>query len=202
MNADTENLTGPACYQLLTGAVVPRPIAWISTLSADGVANLAPFSFFTVASVYPPVLAVTQVNPRNKPEKDTLANLKATQECVVNVVSHALLTEMNISSGEYPAGVNEFEKAGLAPLASQRVKAPGVANAPVRFECRLREVITIGTTPSAGQMMLLDVVHFSVDDRCMNGGSIDGHVLDAIGKLAGDGYSTTRDRFDLARPQV
>ncbi|MBK8973973.1 MAG: flavin reductase family protein [Hahellaceae bacterium] len=202
MNADTETLSGPACYQLLTGAVVPRPIAWISTLSSEGIPNLAPFSFFTVASVYPPVLAVTQVNPRNKPEKDTLVNVRATRECVVNVVSHALLTEMNISSGEYPAGVNEFEIAGLDRIASQRVNAPGVTQAPVRFECRLREIITVGTTPSAGQMMLLDVVHFSVDDRCLNGETIDSRLLDAIGKLGGDGYSTTRDRLDLARPQV
>lgn len=202
MNADTENLSGPACYQLLTGAVVPRPIAWISTLSSEGIPNLAPFSFFTVASVYPPVLAVTQVNPRNKPEKDTLVNVRATRECVVNVVSHTLLNEMNRSSGEYPAGVNEFEIAGLETVASQRVNVPGVALAPARFECRLREIITVGTTPSAGQMMLLDVVHFSVDDRCLNGETIDSRLLDAIGKLGGDGYSTTRDRLDLARPQV
>lgn len=188
------------CYQLLVGAIIPRPIAWISTLAANGVSNLAPYSFFTVASCNPPVLCVTQVNPRNRPEKDTLANLRATGECVVNIVSQDQAEAMNASCGDYPPGVSEFVALGIATVASQRVKPPGVLAARVRFECRLRDTLIISPEPMGGSMMLLDVVGIFVDDAIRNQGTIDPALLQAIGKLGGNGYSTTGERFELERP--
>lgn len=188
-------------YQLLTGSVVPRPIAWVSTLSDQGIANLAPYSFFTVASCMPPVLCVVQVNPRDRAAKDTLSNLQATRECVVNIVSHVLVDEMNTSCGDYPPEVDEFEKAGLKKSLSNAVLAPGVEDALVRFECNLREVKRIGEGPMGGSMMLLDVLGVEVNEAAMRAGKIANDLLDAVGKLAGDGYCTTRSHFELARPK-
>ena len=202
MYFDTAQTSPRDNYQLLTGAVVPRPIAWVSTLSEHGVANLAPYSFFTVASCKPPVLCVVQVNPRNRSEKDTLSNLQATRECVVNVVSHVLVDAMNTSCGDYPPEVDEFVKAGLEKSLSKAVTAPGVKDALVRFECNLREVKLIGEGAMGGSMMLLDVLGVEVNEAAMHDGLIANDLLDAVGKLAGDGYCTTRSTFELKRPKV
>ena len=202
MYFDTTLITPRENYQLLTGAVVPRPIAWVSTFSDKGIANLAPYSFFTVASCKPPVLCVVQVNPRDRAEKDTLTNLLATRECVVNIVSHILVDAMNTSCGDYPPDVDEFDKAGLTKSLSRSVTAPGVEDALVRFECNLREVKLIGEGAMGGSMMLLDVLGVEVNDTAMREGRIANDLLDAVGKLAGDGYCTTRSNFDLARPKI
>ncbi len=202
MYFDTAQTSPRDNYQLLTGAVVPRPIAWVSTLSEHGVANLAPYSFFTVASCKPPVLCVVQVNPRNRTEKDTLANLQATRECVVNIVSHVLVDAMNTSCADYPPEVDEFAKAGLEKSLSKAVAAPGVQDALVRFECNLREVKLVGDGPMGGSMMLLDVLGLEVNEAAMRGGLIANDLLDAVGKLTGDGYCTTRSHFELERPKT
>ncbi len=202
MYFDTAQTSPRDNYQLLTGAVVPRPIAWVSTLSELGVANLAPYSFFTVASCKPPVLCVVQVNPRNRTEKDTLANLQATRECVVNIVSHVLVDAMNTSCADYPPEVDEFAKAGLEKSLSKAVAAPGVQDALVRFECNLREVKLVGDGPMGGSMMLLDVLGVEVNEAAMRGGLIANDLLDAVGKLTGDGYCTTRSHFELERPKT
>lgn len=202
MYFDTQENPARLNYQLLTQAVVPRPIAWVSTLGPDGIANLAPYSFFTVASCQPPVLCVVQVNPRDRLEKDTLSNLQHSQECVVNVVSHGLAQAMNTSCADYPPEVDEFEQAGLEKASSTRVSAPGVMLAQVRFECSLREIKPVGNGPMAGTMMLLDVLGVHVNDSAWADGAIDAATLDAIGKLGGDDYSSTRDRWPLTRPKI
>lgn len=200
MEFNLATLDPNAVYRLLVGSIVPRPIAWISTVSADGVANLAPYSFFTVASCNPPVLSVTQVNPRDRLSKDTLANLRATGAGVVNIVSAALAEQMNATCADFPSGISEFNAAGIARVPSMVVAADGVADAPVRLECRLRQVIEVSAEPSGGTMMLLDVVHIHVADRVLANGAIDPQWLDAVGKMGGNGYTHTRERFDLARP--
>lgn len=202
MYFDTASITAQTNYKLLTGSVTPRPIAWVSTLSADGVANLAPYSFFTVASVNPPVLCVVQVTPRDRAQKDTLRNLAAGGDCVVNIVSHKLAEQMNASCGDYPPEVSEFDKAGLAKSVSNKVNAPGVQDAIVRFECTVRELKTIADNPMGGSMMLLDVQGVEVADLALDGDKVRPDLLDAIGKTGGDGYTTTRDRFEMARPSV
>ena len=191
-----------ACYRLLIGAVVPRPIAWVSTLSEGGVTNLAPFSFFTVASCAPPVLAFAQVNPRDNSDKDTLRNLRETKQCVVNVVGFNNAGVMNASCADYPPEVSEFDAVGIATVASLSVSPPGVANAQVRFECTLREIKCIADQPMGGNLILLDVVNIFVDDAVLRDGNIDTMALDAIGRLAGDSYANTRQTFDLARPVI
>ena len=202
MQVSPSEIDARQCYQLLVGAILPRPIAWVSTIDANGISNLAPYSFFTVASCNPPVLCVNQVNPRNRPEKDTLANLRATRECVVNIVSQAQAEAMNASCGDYPPGVSEFDAIGIATSASRSVGAPGVRDAKVRFECRLREVIIISPGPLGGSMMLLDVVDMYIDDAILKDGSIDNRLLEAIGKLGGNFYTTTGQTFELERPVI
>ncbi|GAA70649.1 flavin reductase family protein [Pseudoalteromonas sp. BSi20439] len=189
-------------YSYLVGGISPRPIAWISTLSNEGVSNIAPYSFFTVASCQPAVLSVTQVNPSDKANKDTLTNLLATKECVVNIVSHALVEQMNQSCANYPNNVSEFDEASIERVPSQLVNPPSVAASKVRYECKLREVITISDKPSGGKMMLLDVVGIFIDDATLVNGYIDPIRLDAVGKMGGDYFSTTKDKFVLKRPQL
>jgi flavin reductase (DIM6/NTAB) family NADH-FMN oxidoreductase RutF len=200
MNFDPQTIGTLQSYRLMIGSVVPRPIAWISTLSDSGVLNLAPYSFFTVASCNPPVLAVTQVNPRERPAKDTLTNLRATGECVVNIVSEQLAEMMNASCADYPATVSEFDILGIERQASYRVAVAGVKAAKVRFECNLREIIEISALPMGGTMMLLNVVNIYVDESILSEDQIAPQLLNAIGKMGGDLYATTHAGFELARP--
>ena len=200
MNFDITKISAIACYRLLIGAVVPRPIAWVSTLSKSGVTNLAPFSFFTVASCNPPILAFVQVIPRDNSEKDTLRNLRGTRQCVVNVVSFENAEVMNASCADYPPEISEFDAVGIPFVASHSVSPPGVANAQVRFECTLREIQCLADQPMGGNLILLDVVNIFVDGAVLHDGNIDTMALDAIGRLAGDSYANTRQTFDLARP--
>lgn len=196
----------PVQYRLLTSGIVPRPIAWVSTRSAEGVDNLAPYSFFTVASIQPPVLAVTQVNPPNRPadrpHKDTLTNLLATRECVVQVASASQLALLNASAGEYAPAQSEFDLAGVARAASTKVAVPGVADAPVRYECTLREILPIAPTPMGGTLMLLDVVGVHVHPSVLQQEAIDPALHHTLGKMGGDGYSLAKEDTVLARPVV
>jgi flavin reductase (DIM6/NTAB) family NADH-FMN oxidoreductase RutF len=200
MNFDPLAIEAARCYKLMVGSITPRPIAWISSLSATGILNLAPYSFFTVASCNPPVLAVTQVNPRDRAAKDTLTNLRATQECVVNIVTEDLAEKMNASCGDYPPEASEFLALGIESEASHIVAVAGVKAAPVRFECKLREIIEVSSLPMGGQMMLLNVVNIYVNESLLGAGQIEPHLLHTVGKLGGDWYSSTQDRFEMARP--
>ncbi|MBW4966356.1 flavin reductase family protein [Pseudoalteromonas sp. CR1] len=202
MFLDLTNNANHNVYSYLVGGISPRPIAWISTLSEKGIANIAPYSFFTVASCNPPVLSVTQVNPRVQANKDTLTNLLATKECVVNIVSHNLVEQMNQSCANYPNDVSEFDEANIQQAPSLLVSPPSVEASKVRYECTLREVITISDQASGGKMMLLDVVGICVDDAILVNGYIDPARLDAVGKMGGDYFSTTKDKFVLKRPQL
>ena len=189
-------------YSYLVGGISPRPIAWISTLSEKGIANIAPYSFFTVASCNPPVLSVTQVNPRDHANKDTLTNLLATKECVVNIVSNSLVEQMNQSCANYPNNVSEFDEANIQQSPSTLVSPPSVEASKVRYECTLREVITVSEKAGGGKMMLLDIVGICVDDAILVNGYIDPARLEAVGKMGGDYFSTTKDKFVLKRPQL
>ncbi len=190
-------------YKLLVSGIIPRPIAWVSTQNQHGVQNVAPYSFFTVASVNPPILAITHVAPRAGGEKDTLANLKAVPECVVNIVSASQAEAMNASCAPFDNDTSEFAQANIAAAPSELVKPVSVADSAVRYECKLREIINLSDLPAGGQLILLDVVGVSVKDGLLTeAGLVDAKQLDAIGKLGGDDYSYCRDGFALARPSL
>lgn len=201
MNFDPKSLPPMEYYQLMIGAIIPRPIAWISTISSEGITNLAPYSFFTVASVVPPVLAVTHINPRDqRKEKDTLRNLRTTGECVVNIVDQAHAEIMNATCANYPAEISEFDALGVGQVPSHRVRPPSVAGVPARFECMLRDILSIGGGPQGGHLMLLDVIHIHIRDDTLDNGLLLPERVDAVGKLGADDYSTIHERFAYPRP--
>ncbi|MGE4500715.1 MAG: flavin reductase family protein [Hydrogenovibrio sp.] len=200
MHHDITQLEPLQTYKMLVGGIIPRPIAWVSTLSAQGTDNIAPYSFFSVASVTPPVLTITHVMPQTQQEKDTLRNLKETGDAVVNIVSAEMADKMNASAAVQPNNVSEFTTADIPACNSEKVRAKSVATAPVRYECKLRELLPISDQPTGGTLILLDVVNIFIDDDIVQDGMIQADQLDAIGKLGGDLYSTTRDRFALERP--
>jgi flavin reductase (DIM6/NTAB) family NADH-FMN oxidoreductase RutF len=193
-------------YKLMIGAIVPRPIAWVSTIDKNGVRNLAPFSFFTGVCANPPVVCFCPVN-RGQPtpgmplRKDTLRNIHETGEFVVNIVPERLAAQMNISSAEVPADVDEFALTGLTAIPGVVVKAPRVAESPVHMECKLLQVLTINSEPLGGNLVLGQVLRFHVRQDLMSNYRIDPEKLDAIGRMAGATYSRTRDRFELERPK-
>jgi flavin reductase (DIM6/NTAB) family NADH-FMN oxidoreductase RutF len=190
-------------YKLLIGAILPRPIAFVSTLSRDGVRNLAPFSFFTAVSANPPVICFCPVRrPGPVPYKDTLRNILASREFVVNVVSEEFAGKMNITSAEFPPEVDEFEASGLTPIPSDLVKPPRVAESHVHMECKLYLTFEIGELPGSGSLVLGEVVRFHVDDQYFDDFKIDPDKLKPIGRMGGATYTRTTDRFDMVRPKL
>ena len=197
---ETSNLDANEIYRLLGGGITPRPIAWISTLSVDGVANIAPYSFFNVASCNPPILWYSQVNPKHGQDKDTLRNLIETKQCAVHIVNSQLLEKMNLSCALLAAEQSEFEFAQIESESSHTVAALAVKHAPIRYECHLREVIQLSSLPSGGTVVLLDVKSIYVDDHVWDGQMIDQQRLDSVGKMGGDFYSLSTDLHKLSRP--
>jgi flavin reductase (DIM6/NTAB) family NADH-FMN oxidoreductase RutF len=187
-------------YQLMIGAIVPRPIAFVSTISAAGIPNLAPFSFFTAASADPPVVCFCPMIRGNGTTKDTLNNIRETKEFVVNVVPEELARQMNLCSGEYPPDVDEFTVSGLTTVASESVQPPRVLESPVQMECRLVQIVEISVKPLGGSMVFGEIVRMHVADGIVNGYKIEPDRLNAIGRMGGPTYTRTRDRFDLQRP--
>jgi flavin reductase (DIM6/NTAB) family NADH-FMN oxidoreductase RutF len=192
---DPSELDPQSVYKLLIGSVVPRPIAWTSTVSTGGVRNLAPFSFFTVASRQPPMLCIS-VGPRvdsNIPTKDTLDNVEETGEFVVNIVSLSLSNTMFESSKNHPPEADEFEKAGLTPAPCEVVRAPRVEEAGVSMECLLDRVLALGTD----HLIIGRIVRFHVRDELYGqNGRIDVAGLDPLGRLAGN-YTKVETIFEL-----
>ncbi len=185
-------------YKLLIGSVVPRPIAFVSTVSAEGVYNLAPFSFFNVICAEPPTVCFS--TGFRVPAKDTLTNVLATREFAVNIVSEQIAEQMNVTSGEYPHGVSEFELSGLTPVASDLIKAPYVAESLVNMECKLVQAVEVSTRPRGGTLIIGEVVRFHVAEAIVANFRVDPDQLRAIGRMGGNEYTQTRDRFVMVRP--
>ena len=196
-------------YNILLNSVAPRPIAWVSTTSASGQHNLAPFSFFNVVCVDPPLLAFAPGLRRpRQPEaargeaKDTLRNIRETREFVVNVVTYELAEAMNLTSGEYDASVNELALAKLTPEPSQLVRPPRVAESPVSFECKLHQILDFSNAPTGGSLVIGQIVSIHINDANLKDGKLDRNSLDLIGRMGGLQYTRTTDRFEMVRPKV
>jgi flavin reductase (DIM6/NTAB) family NADH-FMN oxidoreductase RutF len=189
-------------YKILIGSVVPRPIGWISTVNASGQPNLAPFSFFNVVCSSPPtVLFCPMIRSTDGNTKDTLNNVKATGEFVVNIVSEELASSMVATSVEIAADVNEFELTGLATSPSVAVRPPRVAESPIHFECKVSQIVEVGNQPGGGSVILGEIVHLHVDKRVLIGeDKIDLAALKPIGRLAGSAYTRVTDLFEMVRP--
>lgn len=189
-------------YKLMIGAVVPRPIGWISTLNETGQPNLAPFSYFNAVCPNPPTLLFCpSIRGTDGTTKDTLNNVRATGEFVANIVTEAVAEQMNITATEFPADVNEFNAAGLTPVPSQMVRPPRVGESPINFECKLHQIIDINDEPGGGSVVLGRIVRIHVRDDVMLGeDKIDPKKLKPIGRLAGSGYCRVTDLFEMVRP--
>jgi len=189
--------------KLMTGSIVPRPIGWISTRNQDGLPNLAPYSFFNMVCANPPIVVFApMIRSTDGRPKDTLNNIKENGEFVVNMVTEELAEAMNRSSQETAADVNEFELAGVTSTESIAVRAPRVAESPIHFECKVRDILEINDQPGGGYLVTGIIVHLHVDDRVMLGtDKIDLAALKPIGRLAGGAYARMSDIFHMERPK-
>jgi flavin reductase (DIM6/NTAB) family NADH-FMN oxidoreductase RutF len=217
MDVAPSQTTHRELYNILISAVVPRPIAWVSSISASGQPNLAPFSFFNAVCAKPPLLAFAPgMRPPKKTEaaadeaaghpgvhiKDTLQNIRETGEFVVNMVTFELAEAMSLTSGEYNASINEFELAEVASAASKVVRPQRVANSPVSFECKLHQILDFNPGPEGGSLVIGEIVSVHIDDQYMKEGRIDRNSLDLIGRMGGMQYTRTTERFEIVRPKV
>lgn len=197
MQYDPREMQTNEVYRLMISLVVPRPIAFVSTMSPDRRLNLAPFSYFIAISSKPAYIAITFTHRPDDP-KDTLRNIRDTGEFVVNVVSEALLEPMVRTSGEYPPEINEFDLSGLTTRPSRVVKPPAVAESPAHLECRFEREMTFGN----GTMVVAEVLAIDVDDAVFTDGYVDAMKLRPVGRLAGEFYSLTREVARASRPRA
>jgi flavin reductase (DIM6/NTAB) family NADH-FMN oxidoreductase RutF len=203
MEISPDSIPRASLYKILIGSVVPRPIGWISTVNASGHPNLAPFSFFNVVCAKPPtVLFCPMIRSTDGNTKDTLNNVKATGEFVVNIFGEDLAEQMVTTSVEIAPDVNEFELAELGSAPSLVVKPPRVAAGPIHFECKLTQIVEIGNNPGGGSVVIGEIVHLHIDERVLFGGDkIDLAALKPIGRLAGSDYVRVTDLFEMERPK-
>jgi len=190
-------------YKTLVSCILPRPIALVSTISADGTPNLAPFSFFNGVCAKPPAVMFAPATKRDGAEKDTIANLHEVDEFVVNVVPRDIAEAMNQSAYPYPREVNEFDAAGFTPRASRLVRPPRVAQSPIQMECKLIQTVPIGDGPMSTCVCIGEVLCFHVAEGfLLEDETADMEKLDLIGRLGADAYCTSRDQFTLPRPTL
>jgi len=201
MTLDFEQLPPRESYPWMINAITPRPIAWVSTVSAEGRTNLAPFSFFQGVCANPPTLLFSGANDRHGNRKDTIKNVEAVPEFVVNIVPYALREKMNATSAPLPHGESEFERFGIGAAPALRVAPPRVATAPAAFECRVDRIVRVGEGPLAGNIVIGRILCLHVDESVLGSdGRIDPARLDTIGRMGGEMYARTTDRFEIPRP--
>jgi flavin reductase (DIM6/NTAB) family NADH-FMN oxidoreductase RutF len=190
-------LDAAAAYALMIRLVVPRPIAWVTTIDENGVVNAAPFSFFTPVCSEPPLVAVAiGRRPDTKQPKDSAANAARTGEFVVNLVPTAMAEAMKVSASEWPAGVSEIEAAGLQTAPSRCVGAPRIVGSPAALECRVHSITDFGRSRTS--LVVGEIVHFYVSDDAVVDGKVDAGALDPLGRLGGTEYSTLGELLTLA----
>ncbi len=199
-----KDLSTPELQALLQGAVAPRPIAFVSSINGSGAVNLSPFSFFNLFSANPPILVFSPSRRvRDKSTKHTLENVLEVPEVVIHVVGHSLVEQMSLASTEYGKGVNEFMKAGLTEVPSNLVSPPRVKEAPLAFECRVNQVISLGEEGGAGNLVICEVLQIHLDERILDAsGAIAPLKLDPVARLGGNWYTkiTPESLFQIPKP--
>ncbi len=184
-------------YHHMINIVVPRPIAFVSTVSAAGRHNAAPFSYFNAISSRPPLVGIA-INQRGGEPKDTLRNIREVGDFVVNVVTEDMAARVVRASGDWPAEVDELELTGLTPAPARMVQSPLVAESPIRLECRLERIIELGEA----SFVVGEILCVHVDEAVLTDGRVDVAKLKPLGRLGGDGYSVVREVVHLPRPKV
>ena len=203
---ELDKLSTKETHQHLLGAIGPRPIAFVSSIHPEGDINLSPFSFFNVFSANPPILIFSPARRvRDNTTKHTLENALKSKEVVINVVNYAIVEQMSLASTEYDKGVNEFEKAGLTPIASDLVKPPRVAEAPVAFECMVKAVVPLGDQGGAGNLVMAEVKKMHIQEAVLDqNGKIDQTKIDLVARMGGDWYCRANGKalFEIEKPLV
>jgi len=202
MKCDPRDLDVKEAHDLLVGAVLPRPIAFVSTVGEHGIYNVAPFSYFTALSSKPAVVGIGIGGKRDGTKKDTLVNIEFTRDFVINMVTESLVEAMNQASGEYPSHVDEFKEIGLTPCPGDLVRSPRVAESPVNMECRLMQILEFGQAPRIQSFVIGEIIRVHVQDEVWVNGVISADKLKAIGRLGEDLYCRTMDMFEMKRPGV
>nr|WP_124979669.1 flavin reductase family protein [Nonlabens xiamenensis] len=203
MKIDPKDIKTAQLHGIMLGAVQPRPIAFASTVDAEGRVNLSPYSFFNVFSANPPVMIFSPARRvRDNTIKHTLVNAQNTKEVVINIVNYEIVQQMSLSSTEYAEGVNEFEKSGLTEVPSEVVKPPRVAESPVQFECKVKEVVELGQEGGAGNLIICEVVMVHVNDAVLDDqGKIDPFKIDTVARMGGNWYCRSKDAmFEVPKP--
>lgn len=203
LEIDPNSISTPKLHAYLLAAIAPRPICFASTIDSAGKVNLSPYSFFNVFSANPPILVFSPARRvRDNTVKDTLENVQETKEVVVNIVNYAMVQQMSLSSTEYPKGVNEFVKAGFTEVPSLKVAPPRVKEAPVQMECRVNEIISLGTEGGAGHLVICEVLHLHIDEAILDAeGKIDPVKIDAVARMGGNWYTRANNgMFEVEKP--
>jgi flavin reductase (DIM6/NTAB) family NADH-FMN oxidoreductase RutF len=202
MRIDVASSSVVDVYRTLVEVVTPRPIAWVTSVDAEGRVNLAPFSFFNAFGANPPVVVFSPTLRRDGTKKDTLLNVEATGEFVLNAAVEALAEQVNLSSKELPHGDSEVALTGLTLRPSTRVRPPRLAESPVNLECRVLQILPIGSGPIAANLVIGEVLVFHVDDAVLDdNGRVDPRKLRTIARLGGDDYCRSTDLFQMTRPR-
>lgn len=196
MKFDMEKLSEHEKYRLLTSCIVPRPIAWVTTINKKGVLNAAPFSYFTGVSINPPLI-IFAVERRRGNKKDTILNIEETNEFVVNIVTNENVKEMNETSQDFSMNEDELKKSGLTGLPSQLVKPPGIKESPIQMECICDQIIDVGSSPHS--LVIGEVKLISIKDELIQNGRIDMKSLQAVGRMGGKYYLKSDSLFELER---
>jgi flavin reductase (DIM6/NTAB) family NADH-FMN oxidoreductase RutF len=202
MKIDPATLDRKNAHDVMVGAALPRPIAFISTVGESGIYNLAPYSFFIPLSAKPAIVGVGIGRKRDGKKKDTLVNIEFSKDFVINVVTESLAEAMNQTAGEYPPEVDEFQVAKLTAEKADLVKAPMVAESPVRMECRLLQILEYGEFPGIHNFVIGEVIRVHVKDEFWTDGEIQSSRLKTVGRMGGDLYCRTTDLFEMKRPVV
>ena len=201
---DPISLETKELHKILLSSIAPRPIAFASTIDSNGNVNLSPFSYFNVFSSNPPILIFSPSRRvRDNTTKHTLENAMETKEVVINVVNFPIVEQMSKSSIEYEKGVNEFIETGLTQVKSMLVKPPRVLQSPVSFECKVQDIVSLGESGGAGQLIIAKVVQIHIDKKFIdNNGDIDSEKLDLVARMGGDWYTRTtkESMFKIPKP--
>lgn len=201
---DPASITTAELHSILLTAVAPRPIAFASTVDANGTINLSPFSFFNVFSANPPILIFSPARRvKNNTTKHTFENVKTTKEVVINIVNFPIVEQMSLSSTEYDFGINEFIKSGLTPIPSVKVKPPRVAESPVSFECVVDDIIELGKEGGAGNLVISRVVCIHINNKYTDAkGNLDTKKLDLVARMGGNWYAriVKESLFEIPKP--
>jgi flavin reductase (DIM6/NTAB) family NADH-FMN oxidoreductase RutF len=201
---DPISLETKELHKILLSSIAPRPIAFASTIDSNGNVNLSPFSYFNVFSSNPPILIFSPSRRvRDNTTKHTLENAMETKEVVINVVNFPIVEQMSKSSVEYEKGVNEFIETGLTQVKSMQVKPPRVLESPISFECKVQDIISLGESGGAGQLIIAKVVQIHIDKKFIdNKGDIDSEKLDLVARMGGDWYTRTtkESMFKIPKP--